>query len=184
MNKLIEFWVNLIVTFEKQIDDVPSKIKGAVVSALYEKGFITEENLSDVKNAKISEMNNICNTTILNGFDIELSDNQTYHFSLDYTDQTMISKLNDKAIAGETFLPWHWDNGTCKIFLPEDIKKINAAMEELITFQITYFNSLRDYINSMRKVDKVMGVTYGVKIPEQHQSEVLKILYQKIEGSE
>lgn len=182
MEKLVEFWVGLVLTFEAKLSDIPAKIKGAVVSKLYEVGFIGDEDLSEVKDAKIAEMNTICNTTILNGFDIALSDGHSYHFSLDYTDQTMISKLNDRAKAGDTFLPWHWDNGTCKIFSPEDIQAINTEMENLITYQITYFNSLRDYINSLSKIDKVMEIQYGVEIPEQYQSEVLKMLFERMKA--
>jgi len=179
MDKLIEVWVNLIITFQKDISDIPAKIKSAVISKLHDNGFITENDISDVKDAKISEMSIACNSTIVGGFDIKLSDGNTYHFSLEMTDQTMISKLNDKAVAGETFLPWHWDNGSCKIFSADDIKAINAAMENLITFQITYFNSLRDYINSMTEIEDIMDITYGTEIPTDYQSEVLKLLYQQ-----
>lgn len=177
MDKIVEVWVNLVITFQESLSEIPAKIKSAVVTELYNEGFLTEEDIADVKDAKISEMNLACNTTITNGFDIDLSDGNNYHFSLEITDQTMISKLNDKANAGETFLPWHWDNGSCKIFSAEDIKTINTAMENMITFQITYFNSLRDYINSMDKVEDVMAVVYGVEIPTEYQSEVLKYLY-------
>lgn len=54
---------------------------------------------------------------------------------------------------------------------------LNTAMENCIEFQTTYFNSLRDYIESMTDINDVCAVEYGVDIPEAYQSEVLKMLY-------
>ena len=50
-------------------------------------------------------------------------------------------------------------------------------MENLIEFQVTYFNSLRDYINSLTDISTVCDVKYGDEIPTEYQSEVLKMLY-------
>ena len=50
-------------------------------------------------------------------------------------------------------------------------------MENCIEFQTTYFNSLRDYIESMTDINDVCAVEYGADIPEAYQSEVLKMLY-------
>lgn len=50
-------------------------------------------------------------------------------------------------------------------------------MENCIEFQVTYFNSLRDYIQSMTDLNSVCNVEYGMVIPEEYQSEVLKALY-------
>lgn len=54
---------------------------------------------------------------------------------------------------------------------------INTKMENCIEFQVTYFNSLRDYIQSMTDLNSVCNVEYGMVIPEEYQSEVLKALY-------
>lgn len=53
-------------------------------------------------------------------------------------------------------------------------------MENYITFHTTYFNSLRDYIKSLTDIEDVMAIEYGVEIPVEYQSEVLKILYQQM----
>lgn len=180
MEKLIKVWVELITTFQKDIDDIPAKIKSAVIAELNKVGFIAQENLADVISAKVTEMSMACNLMILNGIDVQLADGNTYHFSLDITDQTMIMKLNERAVAGNEFLPWHWDNGSCHIFSAEDIIAINTQMENYITFHTTYFNSLRDYIKSLTDIEDVMAIEYGVEIPVEYQSEVLKILYQQM----
>ena len=50
-------------------------------------------------------------------------------------------------------------------------------MENCIEFQTTYFNSLRDYIESMTDINDICAIEYGADIPEAYQSEVLKMLY-------
>ena len=49
-------------------------------------------------------------------------------------------------------------------------------MEQLITYNTTYFNSLRDYINSVTTEKELSKIKYGIEIPEEYQSEVLKSL--------
>lgn len=182
MRQLINFWKNLIISGEKKIDDIPPKIKGNVVSELITSGYISEDSIASIKDAKIDEMNNACNLAIVAGIDIELSDGEIHHFSLEIPDQLKISKLNDRAKAGIEELPYHADGETCKFYAPEDVIAINTAMENSIEFHVTYFNSLRDYINSMTDIDEVCAVQYGIEIPVEYQSEVLIALYAQMKS--
>lgn len=125
---------------------------------------------------KIDEMSQTCEDCIMAGFDIVLSDGVKHHFSLQLADQLKISKLNDRAAAGEDFLPYHADNEPCKIYSSQDIIAINSMMERIVEFQITYFNSLKMYIRGMTNRDDVINVQYGADIPEGYQSDVLKLL--------
>jgi hypothetical protein len=142
----------------------------------------TEEDIIDantlelVRNSKITEMDKTCNQVITNGFDIVLSDELSHHFSLKITDQLKISKLNDRAEAGETLLPYHADNEECKFYSPEDIMAINTQMEYLIEYHTTYFNSLKTYIMALDNITEISGIYYGIEIPEEYQSEVMKVL--------
>lgn len=129
------------------------------------------------KAAKIAEMSVACNEVITQGFDITLSDKKSHHFSLEVADQLKISKLNDRANAGITVLPYHADGESCKFYTKDEVVALNTAMENCIEFQTTYFNSLRDYIESMTDINDICDVKYGDNIPEAYQSEVLKMLY-------
>ncbi len=177
MIQLINFWTNLVKNGEKKLDDVPDKIKSSVANELIKLGMITDENIDAVKEAKIAEMSIVCNEIIVQGFDTILSDNQKHHFSLEVSDQLKISKLNDRANAGVTVLPYHADGEPCKFYSKDDIVTINTKMENCIEFQVTYFNSLRDYIQGMTNLNSICNVEYGMVIPEEYQSEVLKALY-------
>lgn len=180
MIQLVNFWTNLVRTGEKRLDDVPDKIKYPVVSELVALGIITDDDIDIVKDAKITEMSITCNKIITDGFDIVLSDKQSHHFSLEVSDQLKISKLNDRANSGVTVLPYHADGEPCKFYSKEDIVLLNTEMENRIEFQVTYFNSLRDYIQSMTDVGSICNVSYGITIPDEYQSEVLKVLYAQL----
>lgn len=141
---------------------------------------VEEITLEYVIAQKVNAMSKKCEETILNGFSITLSDGKEHHFSLSDRDQMMISKLADKAEDGETFLPWHPDDGDCTIFSKEDIFAMNEMMESMITYQLTYFNSLKKYITSMTNINDVQQVQYGIEIPQEYQTEVLQILLSQI----
>lgn len=179
MNQLVKFWVNLVTSMEAKVEDVPAKLKSQVIGELINIGFINGDDLAEVKKAKIAEMDISCNSKIQSGFDISLSDGSSHHFSLEIPDQLKISKLNDMANSGVEELPYHADGETCKFYSKEDVAAINQKMEETIEFQVTYFNSLRDYINSLEDINVVQEIQYGIEIPEQYQSEVLKALIEQ-----
>ena len=42
------------------------------------------------------------------------------------------------------------------------------------TYHVTYYNSLKNYINSLDDISDVNSVTYGMALPVEFQSEVLK----------
>lgn len=132
---------------------------------------------------KVAEMSQACEDAITAGFDIVLSDGIEHHFSLQLPDQLKITKLNDRAVAGEEFLPYHADDEPCKIFAAQDIIAINTTMEHIIEYQTTYFNSLKMYIRGMTDKNEIINVKYGVEIAEGYQSDVWKLfLSQQIGG--
>lgn len=139
----------------------------------------TAEDLADieyVRQKKLREMSEACADTIEYGFDIQLSDGYVHHFSLTIVDQVMIMALAQKAKAGQTVLPWHADGEACQFFSPEDILAVNTEMENLITFEETYFNSLKQYILSMNVIEQINAVTYGQEIPEAYWSDVYRAI--------
>lgn len=136
-------------------------------------------SVDELKETLIANMSNQCNKVITNGFDAVLSDGNTYHFALTLEDQLMIQALMLKAKSGETILPYHADGETCRYFSADEISLLYSNMESIITYNTTYFNSLRDYINSMTTEEELQAISYGVEIPEEYQSEVLKSLLNK-----
>lgn len=129
-----------------------------------------------VKSRKIAEMSAACNSVITNGFDVELSDNNSYHFSLTTQDQLNLITLSAMVSSGETAIPYHADGELCKFYSAEDINTIVSTATAFKTYQVSYYNALRAYIESMTDIGSIGAVTYGIAIPYEYQSDVLKVL--------
>ena len=129
-----------------------------------------------VKSVKIAEMSNTCNKVITNGFDVTLSDGNSYHFSLTTQDQLNRITLSSMVANGETQIPYHADGELCRFYSAEDINTIITTATQFKTYQVSYFNALKAYIESMTDIETIGAVTYGMEIPAEHQSDVLKVL--------
>lgn len=129
-----------------------------------------------VKSMKIAEMSNICNKVITNGFDVFLSDNNLHHFSLTTQDQLNLITLSSMVASGEEQIPYHADGELCRFYSAEDINTITSAATQFKTYQISYFNALKAYIESLDDMNKIGAITYGIDIPAEYQSDVLKVL--------
>ena len=136
--------------------------------------FIGEITLEYAKEKTIKEMSKQCNRAITNGFDITLSDGNIHHFSLTTQDQLNILSLSAMVASGETSIPYHADGELCKYFSAVDMESIIHIATQYKTYHVTYFNSLRNYIESLQTIEDVAAVRYGDNIPVLYQSDVLK----------
>ena len=128
------------------------------------------------KTLKIKEMNQTCQNTIFAGIDVVLSDDKSHHFSLTEYDQVNLFKLGTLAHSGAETLPYHEDDKPCQFFSAADIIAIANAATSYVTYHTTYTNSLKSYIKSLRSLNTIARVYYGIEIPEKYQSEVWKAL--------
>ena len=117
-----------------------------------------------VKSVKIAEMSNTCN------------DGNSYHFSLTTQDQLNLITLSSMVASGETQIPYHADGELCRFYSAEDINIIITTATHFKTYQVSYFNALKAYIESMTDIETIGAVVYGMEIPAEHQSDVLKVL--------
>ena len=129
--------------------------------------------LDYLKTQKIKEMSYYCNQAIVNGFDVELSDGRTHHFSLTVQDQLNLITLSSLAASGVDNIPYHADGELCEFFSVNDIQTIVKAATELKTYHTTYYNSLKLFIQSLGDRDDVANVIYGANIPDEYKSDVL-----------
>jgi hypothetical protein len=179
--------VSIILIAEEEYNLLSATLKTEQEIFVEEENFEIEEPIllesnptfDYIQKVKLLEMKSICNKTIINGFNIILSDGQNSHFSLQITDQLNISKLNERAQKGENNLPYHADGELCRFYSAKDIMAINRKMEDFIEYHTTYYNSLKNYINSLENEENIAQVTYGMDIPLEYQSEVFKNLLGK-----
>lgn len=137
-----------------------------------------------VKTAKIAEMSHLCNKVIESGVDVLLSDGKVYHFSLTTQDQLNLITLQSMIAAGETSIPYHADGELCRYYSIEDIKKVMDTATAYTTFHVTYFNSLKVFINSLDDIAAISAVQYGMDIPIEYQSDILQALYAAMGGEQ
>lgn len=77
---------------------------------------------------------------------------------------------------GATSIPYHAKDELCKFYSAEDIALIIETATQFKTYHTSYFNSLKNYINSMATIEEIGAVEYGINIPAEYQSDVLKEL--------
>lgn len=129
-----------------------------------------------VRQSKISEMSLQCRRTIEAGIDVELR-METKHFSMDTQDQLNLMSLGVMAQTQE-LIPYHADGETCIFYTADEINQIVAAATAHKVYHTTYYNALKNYINSLSTIEEIAAITYGTPIPDEYQSEVLKVITQ------
>lgn len=137
-----------------------------------------EPTLDEIKEQKVQEMNQIQQTLITQGTEVELSDGSKEKFTLNTNDQLSLNSLNVKSLEGLTVLPWHPADESvhCKFYSEEDMKRITDTCMNFVAYHVTYFRDLRIYIRSLQTKEEVNAVEYGIDIPIEYQSEVLQAL--------
>ena len=131
--------------------------------------------LEYVKESKITEMSRACNQIIEAGFDIEFNGNQE-HFSLTTQDQLNLISLSSMVAQGMEAIPYHADGEICRFYSAADMNAIVTQATAFKIYHTTYYNALKNYINSLDNIQDIAAVTYGIELPEEYQSEVLKAL--------
>jgi len=132
--------------------------------------------LEYIRDSKISEMSLQCRKTIEAGVDVELR-METKHFSMDTQDQLNLMSLGVMAQTQE-LIPYHADGETCIFYTADEINQIVAAATAHKVYHTTYYNALKNYINSLSTIEEIAAITYGTPIPDEYQSEVLKVITQ------
>ena len=124
-------------------------------------------------------MNQIQQQTIENGFNATLTDGTVEHFTLTEHDQTSLLGLVGQVQMGVEEIPWHTSDHDehCKYYSNADMNIITTMATAYVTYHVTYFRDLRIYINKgLNTKEEVEAVEYGIIIPEEYKSEVLKDL--------
>lgn len=129
-----------------------------------------------IRTSKINEMSYNCRKAIEQGFDLDIR-GETYHFSLTTQDQLNLMSLGTMAQTSD-LIPYHADGETCMFYTAEEINQIISAMNARKIYHTTYYNALKDYINSLETIEEIASITYGTPIPDEYKSEALKVIEQ------
>ena len=132
--------------------------------------------LEFVRNSKLSEMSRACRETIESGIEIMIR-GETKHFSLTTQDQLNLMSLSVMAQT-QSLIPYHADGEETDFYTSEEINQIVETANALKIQHTTYYNALKTYINALETIEDISAITYGVQIPDEYKSDVLKVLEQ------
>ena len=135
-----------------------------------------KEGIDFIRQSKIAEMSHQCRKTIEAGIDVELR-GEMKHFSLDTQDQLNLMSLGVMAQTQE-MIPYHADGESCIFYTAEEISQIVSAATNHKVYHTTYYNALKNYINSLETIEEIAAIEYGTPIPEEYKTEVLKVIEQ------
>lgn len=127
-----------------------------------------------IRQSKINEMSYQCRKAIENGIDINLR-GEMKHFSLTTQDQFNLISLSAMAQTSD-IIPYHADGEACIYYTAEEINQIITAVNSHKIYHTTYYNALKAYINSLETIEEISLVTYGMPIPDEYKTEVLKVI--------
>ena len=133
--------------------------------------------LDEVKNYKHSEVSNTCQSTIFNGFDVELSSGETKHFTLTYEDQINLFGKQLQIEKGEENIEYHpstTPTSPCTYYSAADMTKIIETAFTFKSYHTTYCNSLYVWIDNCETKEDVDTIYYGIAVPDEYQSVVLQ----------
>lgn len=130
-----------------------------------------EDSLPVVRAAKLKEISEACNSMIIAGIDLELTEG-IVHFNLSIEDQSNIANLFRVVELGGTEFPYQSDGGVCRIYTAAEIAQIYVAAQTMITSQTTYHNELKMYVQSLETAEDIAAVQYGMTLPDPYLTEM------------
>lgn len=135
--------------------------------------------LAKIRVDKLQELSAECNAVIISGVDVQLADG-THHFSMSVEDQLNLMSLQAMVTAGQTEVAYHADGEPCRFFTAEEFASLVATATNWKLYHESYYNSMRVYINALEDADTISGITYGDPVPEEYQTDVLKLLTSQV----
>lgn len=132
------------------------------------------ETLKEFKTAKKQEISQACEQIIYAGISVTLADSTVEHFALTEHDQLNLFGKQAQLATGAEQLEYHSDGKPCRYYSATDMQTIIAAAMQHVSYHTTYCNALNMWVAGCETADELQQIYYGVDVPEQYQSEVLK----------
>ena len=132
------------------------------------------ETLKEFKTAKKQEISQACEQIIYAGISVTLADGTVEHFALTEHDQLNLFGKQAQLATGAEQLEYHSDGKPCRYYSATDMQTIIAAAMQHVSYHTTYCNALHMWVAGCETADELQQIYYGVDVPEQYPSEVLK----------
>lgn len=137
---------------------------------------IVEVNVDQFRTETIRRISSECNSAIVAGVDVPLSDGSTGHFALEETDQINLTTAYNAVQQGAVGYPYHADGQLCKMFPAADIIAISEAATAHKLYHLTYCNHMMEWARRAETVDELNGIVYGAELPTDLAANMQEIL--------
>lgn len=144
--------------------------EGPVPGDTAEEIISSDSNLETVIRRKVEAMNSACNAAIVAGFDLTLSDGETYHFTMKDEDQTAILLVFMQAQAGANEIDFYAADRKCLTMTTEDAVLLGTTATVFRSYHVAYYRCLAEWVESMTSITEAAAVSYGDIIPEKFRS--------------
>ncbi len=134
-----------------------------------------KEDLKTLAEKKVEMANSTCEALIYAGIDVELSGG-TEHFALEPNDQTNIDSMFTAITLGATQYPYHADGSQCKMCVAADIMTLDVAYKSFVTYQSTYNNFLKIWINRQTDKNALAVITPGSTLQQERHPQMQEII--------
>ena len=132
-----------------------------------------EAEFESALNAKLAELSSICAENIVAGIDYN-----GQHYSYEITDQNNIESAVSLATATGLEVPYHAEGETCRLYTPDEIIAIYVTCETNLTHNITYYNQLKLYTQTLTTKEDVNNVAYGQMLQGEYLDTYVMIMAQ------
>ena len=137
---------------------------------------VAVQKLADAKAKKIKALSEICQGKITKGFNVTLHTNEQYHFRLTTEDQVNLLNLENQLHSGAESFIYHATDMPCQVFTRDEFKKIINTYRQHVLYHTTYFNTAKQFINSLTSVKAVESFTYGMDISKAAKNKTIRQL--------
>lgn len=130
---------------------------------------IKQFHIEEYKMAKIETMRSMCNFCITSGIDVN-----DEHYSLTTEDQLNITRLGLQAMdeRDSSILVYHADTKPARVYSKQEMEYIYHKAVIWINYHITYFNLLKQYIETLTNVLDVLTVNYLMDLPKEYMTQL------------
>ena len=124
------------------------------------------EELNKAVENTIENLSHMCKHKITSGFSTVLSDGNVYKFRLTPEDQINLLNLENQLRTDDSLFVYHSTGMPCKVFKREDVNKIVKQYRKHVLYHTTYFNVAKQYVASLKDVNKIKEFHYGTDITD------------------
>lgn len=132
--------------------------------------------LNLVRSEKIQELSSICHDIITNGVSVLFSDGMYHTFELTTEDQLNLLSIDSDIRNGAKVVLYHEKGKLCTMYSSDDIKLLLSAVHKHKTYHTTYFNLLKNYIQSLYDIKTIKDIKYGMDLPEVYNNKLNELI--------